>query len=156
MAHTAMPGTVKAHANAPVADADLALGGGKMTLPFGELLLQAAGPLLFGQFGGATDLKGALHNLVDCPRPRSPSRTTSAATSRRRWSTRCAPRRSTSSPTRYTSQIDAIAFKDVQISGGTALPARRLAVEADRRTTSRTVLRQGKWDWSFTVSGSDA
>src|SRR6185312_898622 len=57
MAHTAMPGSVKAHANAPVADADLTLGGGTMTLPFGELLLQAAGPLVFGQFGGATDLK---------------------------------------------------------------------------------------------------
>jgi hypothetical protein len=85
MAHTSMPGTVKAHANAPVADADLTLGGGKMTLPFGELLLQAAGPLLFGQFGGATDLKGALHNLVDCQ---------SAAR------TRCARRRSTCSPIR--------------------------------------------------------
>jgi hypothetical protein len=61
-----LTGTLTPHANAPIADADLTMSGGKMTLPFGELLLQAAGPLLFAQFGGATNLHDALENLVPC------------------------------------------------------------------------------------------
>jgi hypothetical protein len=61
-----MPGVLAAHPNAPIADADLTLGAGTFSLPIGELLLQAAGPLLFSQFGGATTLKGALGNLVPC------------------------------------------------------------------------------------------
>jgi len=61
-----MPGTLTPAANAPVADADLRLGSGTFSFPIGDLLLQAAGPLLFSQFGGAADLKGALLNLVPC------------------------------------------------------------------------------------------
>ena len=42
-----------------------------MTLPFGQLLLQAAGPLLFGQFGGATDLHGRAAQPRRLPRGRA-------------------------------------------------------------------------------------
>ncbi len=59
-------GTVVPHANRPIADADLAVGAAAMTLPIGELLLKGLGPLLFSQFGGATDLRGAIQNLYPC------------------------------------------------------------------------------------------
>lgn len=59
-------GALTAHANAPVADADVALDAATFTLPVGELILQAASPLLFETFGGAKDLGGALKTLVPC------------------------------------------------------------------------------------------
>ncbi|HXU71485.1 MAG TPA: hypothetical protein VN947_19265 [Polyangia bacterium] len=153
MAHTAMPGSVKAHANAPVADADLTLGGGTMTLPFGELLLQAAGPLVFGQFGGATDLKGALHNLVDCASAAqaisddlggylSPSVVQTICTSAL-----------DAIANSVTNSIDNITLNDVQVSAGTAT---LLDVSQSKPTTDYQSDRvsQGKWNWSFSVAGS--
>jgi hypothetical protein len=153
LAHTAMPGTVKAHANAPVADADLALGGGKMTLPFGQLLLQAAGPLVFGQFGGATDLKGALHNLVDCASAaQSISDDLGGYLSPALINTLCVSALDAIAKN-VTDQIDGIVFNDVQISAGTAylLDVSQSKPTADYQSD---VVSQGKWSWSFTVSGS--
>jgi len=59
-------GTIKPHNNAPVADADVSLEDGTFSIPVGSLMLEALGPLLFSQFGGAMDLAGALQNLVPC------------------------------------------------------------------------------------------
>jgi hypothetical protein len=148
-----MPGTVKAHANAPVADADLALGGGKMTLPFGQLLLQAAGPLVFGQFGGATDLKGALHNLVDCASAaQSISDDLGGYLSPALINTLCTSALDAIAKN-VTDQIDGIVFNDVQISAGTAylLDVSQSKPTADYQSD---VVSQGKWSWSFTVSGT--
>ncbi len=155
MAHTSMPGTVKAHANAPVADADLTLGGGKMTLPFGELLLQAAGPLLFGQFGGATDLKGALHNLVDCQgAAQSISDALGGYLSPGLVQTLCTTALDVLAD-QVTSRIDAITFNDVQVSNGTAylLDVSQSKPKEDYQSDR---IAQGKWDWSFTVAGASA
>jgi hypothetical protein len=59
-------GIITPHRIAPVADADITMQGGTFSLPMGELILGAAGPLLFSEFGGASDLSGALINLVPC------------------------------------------------------------------------------------------
>jgi hypothetical protein len=53
------------HADAPIADADLSLAPFDTSLPLGELLLDAAGALVFAQFG-ASDLSGALQAVVPC------------------------------------------------------------------------------------------
>ena len=156
MAHTALAGTVKAHANAPVADADLTLDGGKMTLPFGELLLQAAGPLLFGQFGGATDLERRAREprRLRGPRPvdlRRARRLPLAGAG----AERCAPARSASLADQVTSRIDGIVLDDVQVSGGTAylLDVSQSKPKADYQSDR---IAQGKWSWSFTVAGGTA
>ena len=152
-AFTSMPGTVTPHANAPVADADLTLGGGTMTLPFGQLLLQAAGPLLFGQFGGATDLKGALENLVDCA---SAAQTISddldGYLSPALVQTLCTSALDAIAG-EVTSQIDSVVLSDVQVSNGTAylLDVSQSKPTVDNQSDRMT---QGKWSWSFTVSGS--
>jgi len=154
-AFSAMPGAVKAHANAPVADADLTLAGGKMTLPFGQLLLQAAGPLLFGQFGGATDLKGALNNLVDCAgHAQSISDDLGGYLSPALVQSLCTAALGALADT-VTSKIDAIVFNDVQVSGGSAylLDVSTAKPKEDYQSDRLT---QGKWDWSFTVAGSTA
>jgi len=155
MAHTAMPGTIKAHANAPVADADLTLGGGKMTLPFGELLLQAAGPLLFGQFGGATDLKGALNNLVDCAgHAQDISDALGGVLSPATVQTVCTAALGVIAD-EVTSQIDSIVLKDVQVSQGTAylLDVSQSKPTADYQSDR---IAQGTWSWTFTIAGGTA
>ncbi len=155
MAHASMTGTVKAHANAPVADADLTLGGGQMTLPFGELLLQAAGPLLFGQFGGATDLKGALNNLVDCAgQAQSISDALGGYLSPALVQTMCTAALGAIADL-VTSQIDGIVLNDVQVSAGTAY---LLDVSQSKPTVDYQSdrIEQGKWSWSFTVAGGSA
>ena len=155
MAHSSMPGTVKAHANAPVADADLTLGGGKMTLPFGELLLQAAGPLLFGQFGGATDLKGALNNLVDCAgHAQSISDALGGVLSPATVQTVCTAALGVIAD-EVTSQIDSIVLKDVQVSQGTAylLDVSQSKPTADYQSDR---IAQGTWSWTFTIAGGTA
>ena len=153
MAHSNMPGAIKAHANAPVADADLTLAGGKMTLPFGELLMQAAAPLLFSQFGGATDLKGALNNLVPCKSAaQSISDALNGALSPQLVESVCVAALNVVADT-VSSQINAIVFKDVQITGGTAalLDVSQARPKEDYQSDR---VAQGKWDWGFTVNGS--
>ena len=62
---TSTTGKLTPRPNAPIADADLSIDASTISLPIGELLLDAAGPLLFSQFG-ATDLTGALQAVVPC------------------------------------------------------------------------------------------
>src|SRR5262249_12129720 len=62
---TSTTGKVTPKANAPIADADLTIDASTVSLPIGELLLDAAGPLIFSQFG-ATNLSGALQAVVPC------------------------------------------------------------------------------------------
>ena len=152
-AFSAMPGTITAHANAPVADADLTLAGGQMTLPFGQLLLQAAGPLLFSQFGGATDLKGALTNLVPChDAAQSISDALGGYLSPQLVEQLCTSALGALADT-VTNQINKIELKDVQISGATAylLDVSQSKPQADYQSDR---IADGKWDWSFTVAGS--
>lgn len=152
-AYSAMPGTVTPHANAPVADADLTLAGGKMTLPFGELLLQAAGPLLFSQIGGATTLDGALKNLVPCHDaaqgisdalggylpPATVEQLCTAALG--------------AIATEVTSEVDKVVLKDVQVTNATAylLDASQSKPTTDYQSDR---IANGKWSWTFTVDGS--
>ena len=153
LAHDALTGTVKAHANAPVADADLTLAGGKMSLPFGELLLQAAGPLVFGQFGGATDLKGALQNLVPChAAAQAISDGLGGYLPPALIETMCTATLDIIADT-VTSKIDAIVLSDVQISAGTGylLDVSQSKPQVDYQSDR---LGQGKWSWSFTANGS--
>jgi hypothetical protein len=152
-AHSAMPGTVKAHSNAPVADADLTLAGGKMTLPFGDLLLQAAGPLLFSQFGGAQDLGGALKNLVPChDAAQAISDALDGYLSPGLVENLCTAALDALATT-VNNSIKSIVLKDVQVSGGAAylLDVSQAKPQADYQSDR---IAQGKWDWSFTVAGS--
>jgi hypothetical protein len=155
MAHTSMTGTVKPHANAPVADADLTLAGGTMTLPFGELLLQAAGPLLFSQFGGATDLNGALNNLVDCAgHAQEISDALGGYLSPALVQNLCTAALGVLAD-QVTSRIDAIVLSDVQVSAGTAylLDVSQSKPQPDDQSDR---ISQGKWSWSFIVAGGTA
>jgi hypothetical protein len=61
-----MPGVVKPHANAPVADADVTIMGGKASLPLGSFIMEALGPLVFQPDFGASDLKSILLKAVPC------------------------------------------------------------------------------------------
>jgi hypothetical protein len=65
-AKTSMTATLKARANAPIADADLTLTGGTVKVPAGEFILQALGPALFQPKFGTSDLKQTLLKLVPC------------------------------------------------------------------------------------------
>jgi hypothetical protein len=59
-------GKVTPAANAPIADADITIEDAIFDIPIGELLLKAAGPLIYKQFGGAMTLQQALVNIVPC------------------------------------------------------------------------------------------
>jgi hypothetical protein len=153
LAHDTMTGSIKPHANAPVADADLTLAGGKMTLPFGELLLQAAGPLLFGPLAGASDLKGALHNLVPChAAAQKISDEIGGYLPPSAIETICTAALDVVAET-VTSKIDAIVLSDVQILAGSAalLDASQSRPQVDYQSDQ---LSQGKWTWSFSLGGS--
>lgn len=65
-AKTSLTATLKARPNAPIADADLTLTGGTLTLPLGDLLLQALTPLVFAPQFGTQDLASTLQKLVPC------------------------------------------------------------------------------------------
>ena len=155
MAHTIMAGSITAHANAPVADADLTFAGGKMTLPFGQLLLQAAGPLLFSQFGGATDLAGALTNLVPChAAAQSISDGLGGYLSPALVEQLCSAAIGVIAD-QVSKQIDAVVLGDVQISDGAAylLDASQAKPQVDHQSDR---VAQGTWSWSFTVAGATA
>jgi hypothetical protein len=152
-AFSAMPGTITAHANAPVADADLTLAGGQMTLPLGQLLLQAAGPLLFSQFGGATDLKGALNNLVPChDAAQSISDALNNYLSAQLVENLCTAALGALADG-VTNQISKIQLEDVQVTGANAF---LLDVSQSKPQTDYQADRiaDGKWDWGFSVAGT--
>lgn len=153
MAFTGMPGSVKAHANAPVADADLTLGGGKMTLPFGELLLQAAGPLLFSQFGGAMDLAGALKNVLpihDLAVKIAGVLPSSVTVAQVEGVLNAGVDILAGA---VTSKINEIVLKDVQVSAGSAVML-DVSQALPKEDYQADRVAQGKWDWSFTVNGT--
>lgn len=152
-AYSAMPGTVKAHANAPVADADLTLAGGKMTLPLGGLLLQAAGPLLFSQFGGATTLDGALKNLVPChDAAQSISDALGGYLSPAVVEQVCTAALGIVAQT-VTNEIDKIVLKDVQVTNASAylLDVSQSKPQVDYQSDR---IADGKWTWTFSVAGA--
>ena len=66
-AKTSLTATIKPRANAPVADADVTLSGGKLTIPIGDFLMQAAGPLVFQPEWGVSTLKDALQKMMAAP-----------------------------------------------------------------------------------------
>lgn len=66
-AKTTLTGIVKPRANAPVADADVTMQGGKLVIPIGDFLMQAAGPLIFLPEWGVTSLKEAMQKMMQGP-----------------------------------------------------------------------------------------
>ena len=121
----------------------------QMSCPFGELLLQAAGPLLFSQFGGATDLKGALTTWSPARRPASTSRTGSAAIlSADAGGEPVRRRRSACVADQVTSRIDAIDARRRQGRRRQRRAARRLDSQAEVDYQSDRVA-QGKWEWEL-------
>jgi hypothetical protein len=151
LAHATLAGTITAHADAPVADADLTLAGGGMTLPIGQLMLQAAGPLLFAQLG-ATDLEGALDALVPCHAAAQSiadgiddllQPATIEAVCKAALGIVAAA---------VTSEVDQLVLTNVRVDDGTAglldISASRPQIDHQSDT-----IENGKWTWSFTVAG---
>ena len=66
-AKTTLAGIVKPRANAPVADADVTFQGGKLVIPIGDFLMQAAGPLIFQPEWNVTSLKDAMQKMMQGP-----------------------------------------------------------------------------------------
>ncbi len=58
--------TLTPRANLAVADADLAFGSGKVTLPMGAMLMQAAGQLVFQPLYGISDFRQGFVSLIPC------------------------------------------------------------------------------------------
>jgi hypothetical protein len=143
------------HANAPVADADLTLLGGGFTMPIGDLLLQAAGPLLFKNFGNAMTLKDALNNLVPCASvAKSISDGVNGFISVAEAQSLC-----TGAIGLVADQVEKkirdITFDGVEVSEGTAklydvsIPRPQMDHQSDR-------MAEGVWTWTFTVGQSSA
>ncbi len=149
------PGAITPHANAPVADADLTVGAGSFMLPIGDLLLQAAGPLLFGQFGGATDLKGALTNLVPCGSfGQTLSDGLGGFISPSEASMLCTGAIGLLAAA-VTAAIEAITFDGVMVDGGKAelYDVSTLKPSMDHQSDR---VAEGTWTWTFTVAGGKA
>ena len=150
-----MSGTVSAHNNAPVADADLAVGAATFELPIGELLLQAAGPLLFSQFGGAKDLNGALQNLVDCA---SFGQTISDG-----LGGYVAPAEGEKLCTAgiglvaaaVTLKIKAITFDGIEVKSANA-KLYDVTLQKPTEDYQSDRIAEGQWTWTFTVGGKSA
>ena len=148
-------GALTPHANAPVADADLTVGAGSFMLPIGELLLQAAGPLLFGQFGGATDLKGALTNLVPCDSfGQTISDGVGGFISKNEAAMLCTGALGLLAD-QVTAKIKAITFDGVMVDGGKAklYDVSMLKPSMDHQSDR---VAEGTWTWTFTVAGGKA
>lgn len=150
-AHATLAGTITAHADAPVADADLTLAGGGMTLPLGQLMLEAAGPLLFAQLG-AQDLNGALDALVPCH---------AAAQSIADGIDDLLPPAVIEEVCKaalalvaaaVTTEVDKLVLTNVRVDGGTAalLDVSASRPQIDHQSDS---IANGKWTWSFSVAG---
>jgi hypothetical protein len=151
----AMSGTVTPLANAPVADADLTVGAGSFMLPIGDLLLQAAGPLLFGQIGGAKDLKGALDNLVPCDAfGQDISDGLGGFITKDEASMFCTGAIGLIAD-QVTNQIKAITFDGVMVDNGKA-KLYDLTQQKPNVDYQSDRVAEGTWTWSFTVAGGTA
>jgi hypothetical protein len=152
-AHT--KGTLKAGPSAPVADADITADAATFSLPLGNLLLQAAGPLLFTKFGSATDLGGVLKEVVPC---QSFGDSLSNATNNfldPSLGTGLCNAALDVVASLVTSEINKITLDNVKVDGitaklydiSTAKP--NLDYQSDR-------LAEGKWNWTFTIGSASA
>jgi len=66
-AKTSLVATLTPRANAPVADADLTLSGGTVSIPMGHFIVQAMGPLVFQPVWGVNTLQEALTEIMREP-----------------------------------------------------------------------------------------
>jgi hypothetical protein len=146
-------GTILPHANAPVADADLQLGTASLSLPIGDLLLQAAGPLLFSQFGGATDLKGALLNLVPCASVGQDISDGLGGVISASEATMLCQTGIGLVADMVTAKIKAITFDGVNVTAGAGVlyDASKAKPGVDYQSDR---IADGKWTWSFTIGSS--
>jgi hypothetical protein len=149
----ATTGTLLPHGNAPVADADLSLGAAGLSLPIGDLLLQAAGPLLFSQFGGATDLKGALLNLVPCATVGQDISDGLGGVISASEATMLCQTGIGLVADAVTAKIKAISFDGVNVTAGAGVlyDASKAKPAVDHQADR---VADGKWTWSFTIGSS--
>jgi hypothetical protein len=152
-AHAVLDGTVVPRSPVPLADANLTISGGTLTLPLGELLLAAADPLLFAQLGGAHDLSGALENVVPCHEG-----AVDIADALDGWiSSQTIEQVCTTAldlvGSAVTRSIADITLGNIQISDGSGylLDSSSTRPAIDRQSDR---IAQGKWVWAFTVGGS--
>jgi hypothetical protein len=61
-----MPGMIVAHANAPVADADIKFSTGSLKLPIGSLIAEAFNRLILQPYWGVSDLKLLFARIIPC------------------------------------------------------------------------------------------
>jgi hypothetical protein len=61
-----MPGTITAHANAPVADADIKFSTGSVKVPIGSLLADAVNRLILQPYWGVSDFKLLFARIIPC------------------------------------------------------------------------------------------
>ena len=154
-AYAKVSGSVIPHSNKPIADADISIPGGTFKLPIGEMMLSAAGPLLFVQFGGATDLTSALVNLVPCGTfAQSISNGVNNVISAADVQTLCEGALGLVAQ-QVENQIKAITLDNVVLSTvdgklyDTSMKRPIVDYQSDR-------ISEGKGSWSFTVNGGSA
>ena len=150
-----MNGKITPHANAPVADADLQLDLAMFQLPIGDLILQAAGPLLFSQFGGATTLKDALTNLVPCATvAQDISDGLGGFISTSEANTLCVGALGLIAD-QVVNAIKGITFDGVKVDAGVCklYDVSQLKPTLDNQSDR---VAEGKWNWTFDVSGGKA
>ncbi|HEX4458295.1 MAG TPA: hypothetical protein VIA18_10020 [Polyangia bacterium] len=150
-AQATLTGTITPHANAPIADADLTLAGGDMTLPLGQLMLDAASPLLFAPFG-AVDLQGALTTIVPCQAAAqtisdgidgllSPSTIAAVCTAALDIVAGA-----------VTTEIDKLVLTHVSVGDGAATLL-DVSVARPQIDYQSDTIANGKWTWSFMLAG---
>ncbi len=151
-----MSGKITPHNNAPVADADLTIEAGTFSLPVGSLMLEALGPLLFNQFGGAMDLTGALQNLVPCASFGQALVDNSGGllTDTTVGTDLCNAALGLVADA-VTQQIATITLDNVVVDGG-AGQLYDVSMKAPKVDNQSDRLAQGKWNWTFQVSGGTA
>jgi hypothetical protein len=150
-----MNGKVTPHANKPVADADLSIEAATFTIPIGSLMLEAAGPLLFNQFGGATDLNGALNNLVPCASFGQTLADNSGGALDNTVGTKLCTAALGIVAAGVTLELSKVTLDSVLVDGATAkLYDTSMKVPVVDHQSDR--LAEGVWNWHFTVSGGTA
>jgi hypothetical protein len=151
-----MNGKLTPHTIAPVADADLTIEAGTFSMPVGTLMLDALGPLLFNQFGGATDLGGALKNLVPCASfgqtlvDNSGGLLTDPSVG-----TNLCQGALQVVASGVEDQIAKITLDGV-VADGTTAELYDVSMKAPKVDYQSDRMAQGKWTWHFTVSGGTA